>query len=179
MSVALLLGALFAVGCLPSGRPVVLANDTGETVVARAITLKTVGVLTFPPGALQTTYPLRTGAVGYRLSTNEGERGCLTIARQPASGPAELLRFSSATAACPAVPLAGFVHLTTTVSRALVWLQLLGYVFGPVAAGVWIVMWARRTPGKSVRLALFELGGLCILSLAILAALLHWGVPRP
>jgi hypothetical protein len=178
LGVAVALAALFATGCVPRGRPVLLVNDTGEGVVVQTLSVQTVKAQTLPPGARQTTYPLRTGASGYRLTIDQGAHGCLTVDRRQATGPAEVLLFSNATTSCPTVPLAGFFHATLTIGRVFSWLPLFGYVIGPVCAGVWIVLWARRTPGKSVELAVLELIWLCVLSVVILLLLLHWGPPQ-
>jgi hypothetical protein len=42
---------------------------------------------------------------------------------------------------------------------------------------MWIALWARRTPGKSVELAVLEFIYLCVLSVVLLL-LLHWGPPQ-
>jgi hypothetical protein len=52
-----------------------------------------------------------------------------------------------------------------------------GYVVGPACTGMWIALWARRTPGKSVELAVLEFIYLCVLSVVLLL-LLHWGPPQ-
>jgi hypothetical protein len=42
---------------------------------------------------------------------------------------------------------------------------------------MWIALWARRAPGKSVELVVLELIWLCVLSVVLLL-LLHWGPPQ-